>query len=402
MKECNRKELRAGTVTGYYIISDEFFITLSKYHPITNQDLTRIERYDLFPLYYAAGGSAAVQAPEPATQRPRVVQAPEVTEQGLGGKVTGDRSAGSRIAGSTSGAGIQQVRETIGKPYEWAPDEEAGQRIEISGEEEVYDSAVTLAGDLFGRIQKNESITIKQIYKISLFIINYISNLQDDALTFVGKGCGENRLAAHSINTAILTAITAVNLKLRGKELVDSVSGALMHDTGIIFIKEGAKQSEIRNHTINGYGYLRKRIQNPLLIKPALEHHEKAKGNGYPHRITLEKIGLSSRIVSVCDSYDNQLSIIKYGSDISIHYSKDEFLSWSREDYDIRILSVFIDSVKEFAARGSMVSLNDGGRARVVKTMLRFPLNPIVQLEPGITQVDLRRTRNLWIDRSLH
>jgi len=401
MKECNIKELRAGAITGCYIITDDFFIALSKYHPITNRDLARIKKYGLIPLYCTGENTLDTQKPQPAEKGPGIMASPESTE-GTGRRISGEGGTLSGVSDGKSTAKNREAGETTLKTHEEATEEKAGQKTKIIVEKEVYNSAVSLTEDLFSQIQKNESFTIKQIYRISLLIINYISNLQNDALTYVGKGYGENRLASHSVNTTILTAITAVNLKLRGKELINSVSGALMHDTGILFLKEDAKQAEIRNHTINGYGYLRKKIQNPFLIKPALEHHEKAKGNGYPHRITLEKIGFSSRIVAICDSYDNQLSFIKYGSDISIHYTRDEFLNWSREDYDIRVLSVFIDSVKEFAKRGSMVSLNDGSRARVVKTMIRFPLNPIVQLEPGSKQVDLRRTRNLWIDKKVH
>jgi len=417
MKECNCKELKAGDITGSYIIMEDFFIALSKYLIITNKDLTRIEKYDFVPLYYADESTIPGQTyestesadivPKPDEQShavpeseqhehdPAMVQTAESAEQGLENGIPEDHTAVSGSFGV-----LKEAEKTIYEPglHEGGS---AESEEEIRVEEEVYGSAVTLTGDLFSQIGKNENITIKQIYRISLLIINYISNLQNDALTHVGRGYDEKRLAVHSVNTAILTAITAVNLKLRGQELVDTVSGALMHDSGILFLKEHAREEEIKKHTLLGYGYLRKKIQHPLLIKPALEHHEKAKGNGYPHRITLEKIGLSSRIVAVCDSYDNQLSFIKFGSDISIHYSKDEFLNWNREDYDIRALSALIDSVKEFAGKGGIVSLNDGSTARVVKTMLRFPLNPIVRLESDNKETDLRRTRNLWIDKRM-
>ncbi len=416
MKECNCKELKAGNVTDSYIIMEDFFIALSKHLPLTNKDITRIEKYDLVPLYHAdesmvgalayeAGekGSDFAQKPGPGEghavpkswsreHAQAALQASEAAEDvSTGSKVVTDNLRNQQEAKRT--IPVMQVESR----KEGSEESEDG----ISVDQEVYDSAVALTGNLFSQIQKNENITIKQIYRISLLIINYISNLQNDALTHIGRGCDENRLAVHSVNTAILTSITAVNIKLRGRELIDTVSGALMHDLGILFLKERALEEEIKNHTVTGYGYLRKKIQHPFMIKPALEHHEKANGNGYPHRITLEKIGLSSRIVAVCDTYDNQLSFIKFGSDISIHYSKDEFLNWNREDYDKRVLSAFIESVKDFAGRGSTVSLNDGSHAQVVKTMLRFPLNPIVQLESNGKEVDLRRTKNLWIDKRM-
>ncbi len=412
MKECNCKKLKAGDITDSYIIMEDFFIALSKYLTITNKDLTRIEKYDFVPLYYADEStipgqtyestesadivpdeqSHAVPESEQYEYNPAMVQTNESPE-GLENGISEDHTPVSGSLGV-----LKEAEKTINEPHET---ESTESEEEIRVEEEVYDSAVTLTGDLFNQIGKNENITIKQIYRISLLIINYISNLQNDALTHVGRGYDENRLAVHSVNTAILTTITAVNLKLRGQELVDTVSGALMHDSGILFLKERAREEEIKKHTLLGYGYLRKKIQHPLLIKPALEHHEKAKGNGYPHRITLEKVGLSSRIVAVCDTYDNQLSFIKFGSDISIHYSKDEFLNWNREDYDIRVLSALIDSVKEFTGKEGVVSLSDGSTARVVKTMLRFPLNPIVRLESDNKEIDLRRTRNLWIDKRM-
>jgi len=115
----------------------------------------------------------------------------------------------------------------------------------------------------------------------------------------------------------------------------------------------------------------------------------------------------SSRIISICDSFDNQISFIKYGNDISIHFTKDEFLTWKKEDFDPQLFMAFISVVTSVFKRDSIVLMNSGELAVIKKSNIRFPLNPYVQIITDknghkISEqkvMDLIRTKDIWINK---
>jgi HD-GYP domain-containing protein (c-di-GMP phosphodiesterase class II) len=395
MEEVSLKEFKQGNVVNQHIYFSENFIVFSKYLVLTEKDIERARRFNLDKLLYES--SAIPPFADDASSKDDIVG--EASEEDVKEMDT----ASFEKEKEREGAQIQVEEEVQKKPAEAG----VGQHP-VTGKVTIYGSAVALMNKEFLTISLGQRLDIKRIYKIASIILSYVSNVREEALIHVSRGRDKYRLEVHSVNACILAALICYHLKTRGRDLINIVSGALLHDIGILFVKERDNIDRVKEHTILGFQYL-KSIKNtdPFLVMPALQHHEKAFGNGYPHKIKLNDMEFSSKVTTVCDFFDNQISLLKYGKDISIHFTKDEFLELKKEDFDQNIFLASLTSLSSIFKPESVVLLNDGRLALIKKTSARFPLNPVIEVIADAKgnkihtpeMIDLIRKKDVWITR---
>lgn len=122
----------------------------------------------------------------------------------------------------------------------------------------------------------------------------------------------------HALNTAILSGAVAKKMGLPENNIYDVVLAGLLHDIGKSTISPdilnksnltSQEQKTLQDHTRVGYKIIRVNMGLPENIaKVALEHHEYNDGSGYPNGKSGEKINIESRIVNVCNYFDNLTS----------------------------------------------------------------------------------------------
>ncbi len=122
----------------------------------------------------------------------------------------------------------------------------------------------------------------------------------------------------HALNVAILSGVLASRMGVSEPIMADIVLGALLHDIGKSKIPTTILESHtltdkeqkiLQTHTKIGYKILKEEMLLPENIaKIALEHHENSNGSGYPYGKSGDFIGVESRIVSVCNHFDNLIS----------------------------------------------------------------------------------------------
>lgn len=172
---------------------------------------------------------------------------------------------------------------------------------------------------LLNSIHTKKSSEINQMYmdikeKIIFDIImkidkvNYFSELK-----LMG-----NYQKCHSLNVAILSGALATKMGLRDSLVSDIILGALVHDIGktkipITLLEQATltdkEQKILQTHTKMGYKILKEDFDFPENIaKIALEHHENNNGSGYPYGKSGDFIGVESRIINVCNYFDNLIS----------------------------------------------------------------------------------------------
>lgn len=386
MVEVLLKTFKVGKVIDHYTYIPENFIVFAKYQTLNNRDVERAQKYYLDELFYDEEKPPEFIAPENTIE----------TEE----KELPVQEEKTQLKNKEPQQNKQQTA-VENKKMEVA-DKQKQQMAETS----IYGNAVALIHKQFLMVSRGDKIKIESVYKLSSIIQEYVLKNQVEALLHVSRGSDKFRIEVHALNTAILTTLTSYYLNIRGGDLVNLIAAALLHDVGVLFIKDVNNTEDIKKHTIYGFQHL-KTIKDvaPSIVLTALQHHEKISGDGYPNKIASNNIELSSRIISICDRTDNQISYIKYGTDISIHLTKEEFLAWKKEDFDQNILATLFSSVSNVFRQESLVQLNNGCLALIKKLNVRFPLNPVVQVitdqsrnklgEPKI--VDLIRIRNIWI-----
>jgi HD-GYP domain-containing protein (c-di-GMP phosphodiesterase class II) len=403
MRNISIDDLKPGTLVQRHLYFRDSFIVFPKYLVLTTDDLERAKRFNLDSLAFDDRENPA-SLTSVSDGAEGVVAAP-----GLEGLF--DESQIAMLEKGVTGA------EPGAKPAAAAPSPPPAhaQRPAQGSEITIYGSIVSLLSKEFMRIRLGEKIEISKLFKIASIIIEYVSNVREEAVLHVARGREQSRIEVHSANTGILASVFGLSMKMKGVDLINIVTGAVLHDVGILLIQDGLSSDSgnseiIKDHTWQGFRYL-KSVKNldPASVMPALQHHERAAGDGYPQRIPLSDMEPASRLVSLCDSFDNQISFIKYGNDLSIHFTKNEFVSWKKDDFDPDLFTASIRVMGEIFKQHSPVILNDGSLALIKEVSIRFPFSPVVQViadekgnkTPEMKTVDTRKSKDVWISRFL-
>jgi len=131
----------------------------------------------------------------------------------------------------------------------------------------------------------------------------------------------------------------------------------LLHDIGKIGVpleilnKPGRLSSTewtaMCSHVEKGYNIAVASPELSCIADMILHHHERWDGRGYPNGIKGESIPLLSRIIAVIDAYDAMVHDRCYRKAISVDAAKLELESCSGSQFDPRIVSQFLDMLKE-------------------------------------------------------
>lgn len=127
---------------------------------------------------------------------------------------------------------------------------------------------------------------------------------------------------SHSLNTALIAAMIAINLGYEGEKLKNLIIGALLHDIGMILIpyeiiykKDLLNDEESRiqkKHCELGVAMVAAidlADESRSIIK---QHHERVDGMGYPLGLSGNEITEEAQIVMIADSFDAGTSARPY------------------------------------------------------------------------------------------
>lgn len=122
----------------------------------------------------------------------------------------------------------------------------------------------------------------------------------------------------HALNVAVLSGVLGMKMGIKDTILSDIILGALLHDIGktklpkTILAQQNLTDKEqkiFQTHTKLGYKIMLEDMnltENIALI--ALEHHENNNGSGYPYGKSGDYISKETKIVNVCNHFDNLVS----------------------------------------------------------------------------------------------
>jgi len=100
--------------------------------------------------------------------------------------------------------------------------------------------------------------------------------------------------------------------------LMQIAIGSLLYDIGMLKLPESFREysvvfspiekQQLQQHTIVGYNFLIDELQIPnILALPALEHHERPDGSGYPRKMKEHQIHKNSMIIALADILTAQI-----------------------------------------------------------------------------------------------
>lgn len=253
----------------------------------------------------------------------------------------------------------------------------------------LIDDVIKPESEIIGRNMVNDAMKpyLKSTGIIGGNIIDKIRNKKDVMNALADIKIMDYYTYQHSIQVAIFSIVLGVQLQLNQDELYVLCIGAMMHDIGKILIPNGLllksdtltneEVKTIKNHTINGYAYLKKlNIPEPARII-ALHHHERVDGCGYPYNIKSKTISRFAKIVAIADVYDALTSERPYRKAISPNDALEYILSKSSTQFDYEMVKAFSKAIVPYP-KGSLVTLSTGDIAIVTDVFRNFGLRPQV------------------------
>lgn len=262
---------------------------------------------------------------------------------------------------------------------------------ELPFAKKVYQDAKNIVQQAMTDLRMGRDINTEQVGRV-------VDGLADSVLRNPAALTSLSRLKSfdeytffHSVNTAVLALGLGRSLGMQRDSLQVLGMGTLLHDVGKtripleILNKPGryapSEYEIMKQHTLRGAEILSQtRGLKEGAIKPALEHHERVDGSGYPCQRKEEELSVFGLIGSVVDIYDAMTSDRVYHKAMTPHQALQFLYDLGQKGHLAPYLvERFIRCVSVYPV-GSCVELNTGEIAIVCQVHEGMPLQPRVMV----------------------
>jgi HD-GYP domain-containing protein (c-di-GMP phosphodiesterase class II) len=255
----------------------------------------------------------------------------------------------------------------------------------------AYKNLIERLNSAFIGIKSGVYIEMRTVDNISAQLLQDLRDHTDGFVDYIlGGEVSGHELAKSSVNTAILSALTAQELHLASHKIHNIVSGALLHDVGMLRLSRGitekkgglseAELEQIKSHPIHTSKIVTKELFGSNEVNlTALQHHERWDGRGYPDHIMGPAIDIGARIVSITDAFEAMVSKKSYRDSMHGYLAVKNLLSDNARRFDPAVTSVFIRIMGIYPI-GSIIQLNNTSVARVIRVNTEAPLRPVIQM----------------------
>jgi len=270
------------------------------------------------------------------------------------------------------------------KPYTKTFEEEYDHAKKTYVESQKY------VNTLFKDIRLGKNIAMTEVTNTITPLVDSIFR-NPDTLTLLSniKEANED-LETHSINCCILSLTFARHLGFDKAKTIELGITALLHDIGETQIPNdilnrrgnlsAEEQKILQSHTIIGASMLSEVKGIPhSAISVAQHHHERANETGYPDKLSLDNIGLFTKIISVIDVYDTLTTGTGSQPPLSCSDALKHMYDWRNDLFDPAVVEQFIQCLGIYPI-GSTVELNTGDMGVVISIPEKSRLSPSVML----------------------
>ncbi len=284
----------------------------------------------------------------------------------------------------------------------------------------VYDETVELIREIFDSVKNAVSYSQEKIYRTAEKLIEAVESDKNNAIEVAIGEHDQKYLYVLGASVGVLSAVTGISLNFNEERLKSIVIGGWLHDIGMIKVppyiteKKGKltpdEYARIKTHPIYGYRIILNDLMlNNEIANVALQHHESYDGTGYPRKLKGNQISIYARIVAICDSYETKTRKRSYRDEMMYYNAMKTIVSASNRRFDPNIVKVFLSNMAIYPV-GSVVKLNNGVVARVIKANPNLPLRPIIEvlidefgdkLKSGERVIDLQNESSFFIKSPL-
>ena len=310
--------------------------------------------------------------------------------------------------------GVQEV-QTEGNPIKKVKTKELPPSaadfciVESKQVHSLYHSALVSLKTLFLDLLKKQPTAPKSFADIVGELLPQVGKFGEDWLNY-GLSANRNKdyLIQSSLNTMIYSLVIGYKLNFSHETLSQLGLAALLHDVGMQWVPgeiraktkklEHRELKAIKLHPLYTYKVITEKLRHPLEVAEiAMGHHERWDGQGYPSRLSGEKIPLSMRILSLADAFEAMMWDRPYRKSLLGNKAIRQIISDNSRRFDTKIVKIFVQCLGIYPV-GSFVSLNNGAIGLVVKTHPVAPLRPMVRILLTEEGKRLKKNQRVFLD----
>lgn len=199
----------------------------------------------------------------------------------------------------------------------------------------------------------------------------------------------KNYLVVHAMRSTVYAIVIALQMKFPIHKLIELGVAAILHEIGMIRLPpqlymgnkalSPPEKNAILTHPVISYNILRE-FSFPLNIcLGVLEHHERENGEGYPRKLTKEKISLYAKIIAVACSYEAVTAPRPYKEARDAYTGIIDIMKNQGKQYDEIVIRSLLFSLSLYPI-GLYVLLSNNKVGQVTDVNPENPRYPIVQL----------------------
>ena len=285
--------------------------------------------------------------------------------------------------GSEASQSIPPTLETEPSPIPFAE--------ELPAARQVYMAAKLIIQQAMEDVRMGRALNMEAVSEV-------VENMADsilrnpDALTSLARlKQFDEYTFFHSVNTSALALSVGRHLGYERTSLLQLGTGTLLHDIGKTLIpveilnKPGRYEADefeiMKQHALRGADILSNTTGlTDMFLKPALEHHERVDGTGYPHHRAKKDLSQFGLIAAIVDIYDAVTSDRCYHKGKTPHDTLQLLYQLGTQGHvDGTLVQQFVQVVGVYPV-GSCVSLSTGETAIIKQYNHQAPIRPLVVL----------------------
>ncbi|HMS83469.1 MAG TPA: HD-GYP domain-containing protein [Nitrospira sp.] len=260
---------------------------------------------------------------------------------------------------------------------------------ELPAAKQVYQAAKTIVQNAMQDVRLGRAINVDAVKDVITEMTESVFRNPDALPSLSRLKQFDEYTFYHSVNTALLAMSLGRSLGFDHSMIHLAGVGTLLHDIGKMKVPlellnkpgrfEPHEMEIIKQHVLRGVEVLSHQTGlGDTYIQPALEHHERVNGAGYPHNRAHQDISQVGLITAVVDIYDAMTSDRCYHKGKPAHEVLQLLYRLSLEGHlDPTLVQRFIQVVGVYPV-GSVVEFNTGETGIVKRINHDAPLAPVV------------------------
>jgi len=268
---------------------------------------------------------------------------------------------------------------------------DASDEAVFAAAERMYNEYQSFIAEIYTRYATRKELNLQAISDRVKGLCEFVRDNKKHALRVQPsqESRDKNYLVVHSMRSTVYALVIGIQLKFPLHKLIELGVSCILHEIGMIRLPPqlymGTKvlspveKNAIFTHPVISYNILRE-FSFPLNIcLGVLEHHERENGDGYPRKLTKEKISIYAKIIAVACSYEAVTAPRPYKEARDAYSGIIDIMKNVGKQYDETVIRALLFSLSLYPI-GLYVLLSNNKIGQVVDVNPENPRYPVVQL----------------------